>query len=583
MKLIFTDCENNLLKDTAIAFEYKKSIETISTDEKGVINLKGLPENVKITCFIDESDKHSIKFIEKSEKKIDLKLVKLDMIFVVLNKEKETLIGLPLIFEYNGKKEEIESDNTGQVTLKNIPLKTNVKVYQFFNGKEYNVEINKCVAEKAQYFFVGEHLFETNDMKFKLIDEQKQIIDNADVRFKYDNNEFESKTNAEGYIILKKIKIGTKIFCKQLIFGKSFEWQEVTCIKNKEEYTIKGEQTPVSVEEDKNSNSIVRMKFKLINSDSKPIANAILRLEYDGKVRNKYSNQNGEAFIDDIRIGSKINALVDIRGKKTEENYICNDDNELHEIKIETSNKKTILAFFATVALIVILIFFTKIDFSTNNKSEIENNIEQIVEDTIIKNYKYSVKDEITGENINYPKISLIYDDTVFTKKIDDSNFANFKAIENKIPKEVVILAIGYLPYKKTFILDSINEISLNKDTLINVNDKIENCGLFIKSEFNGTTIRNFKLNNNKGKFKLFYNMFAQPDKIEIYKGNVYNISKENLIYSSNIKVIGKKTTYVDYETTDSIVSIKISGINNNKGWIYKVFCPIKAISQNNN
>ena len=123
---------------------------------------------------------------------------------------------------------------------------------------------------------------------------------------------------------------------------------------------------------------------------------------------------------------------------------------------------------------------------------------------------------------------------------------------------------------------------------MVFVDDKVKNCGFFIKSEFNGTTIKNFKMNKAKGRFKLFYNMFAQPDKIEVYKGSVYNISEENLLYSSKIGVINMLTTFVNYETTDSIISVRISGVNNDKGWIYKVFCsgttyPIKKTIKNNN
>jgi len=585
MKLIFTDNKNNLIKNTEIFFEYKKSVETISTDEKGVINLKGLPENVAITCYISDTDKHKMKFIEKTEKKIELNFVKLDMIFVVLNKEKESLIDLPVIFEYNGKKEELKSDNTGQITLKNIPLQTKVKVYQVFKEKKYNEEINICIKNKAQYFFIGKHLFETIDMKFKLIDQQKQIAINAEVRFKYDDNEFESKTNAEGYIILNKIKLGTKILCKQLLFGKSFEWQEVTCIKNKDIYVINGEQVfDNSNNKSSSAHSIVSMKFKLTNSELKPIPNAIIRLNYDGKERNKYSNQNGEAFINDIRIGSKINVFVDIRGRKIEKQYICNENNELHEIKMNTSNKQPIIVFFGIVALIALIILISKIDFSWGNTELPDKKEELVVEDTIIRNYKYLVKDKITGEPVNYPKISLIYDDTVYTKIINDDTFVNFKAIENKIPKEINISAIGYLTYKKDFILDSINEMILDRDTLIFVDDKLENCGIYIiKSEFNGTTIKNFKLNKAKGQFRLYYNMFKQPDKIEIYKGGVYNICEENIIYTSKIKVSNKLSTNVSFETNDSIISVKISGINNNKGWIYQILCPKIIHIQNNN
>ncbi|MBN1251330.1 MAG: hypothetical protein JXR51_16065 [Bacteroidales bacterium] len=586
MKLIFTDCENVILKNTEVVFEYKNSIETISTDGEGIISLKGLPEKVEIACFINESDKYFFKFKEKGEENIKLELIKLDMLFVIIGNNQNSLSGLNIFFEYRGKKEEHTSDNTGQIILKNIPLNTKIKAYQIFKGKEYNAEHFQCVRDKAQYFFVGDFLFESSDMKFKLIDESGQVIRNADMRFKIDQDEFEAVTNANGNIIVKDIKIDTIVSCKQLMFGKSLPWHNVTCEKGIDEYIIHGEKIKDFAYNTSALDSIVRMKFRLVDSHSEPVPNAIIKLEYDEKIRNKYSNQNGEAMIDDIRLGSRIKAFVDIKGKKIESEYICQEDNELHEMVIDTSNKKVLLALLGAIVLIAIIILFSKIDFS---KAEMAENEEiKIEKDTIIRNYKYFVKDEISGESVVNAKISLIFSDTVLSERIKGNDFVNFAALDSKSPQKVKINAVGYLPYNNDFVLDSINEILLNKDTLVYVDSKVENCGLFTKSEWNGTTIKNFKLNKSKGRLKIFYNMFAKPDKIEVYKGGVYDISDENLLFSSKVEVAGMNTILMDYQTADSTITVKISGIENNKGWIYKVFCqdvvyPINNATENNN
>ena len=60
--------------------------------------------------------------------------------------------------------------------LKDIPVNTEVKVYQLDKGQEVNMEINKCRYDKAQYFISVDEYFDYTSMKFKLVDKNGQII-----------------------------------------------------------------------------------------------------------------------------------------------------------------------------------------------------------------------------------------------------------------------------------------------------------------------------------------------------------------------------------------------------------------------
>ena len=75
--------------------------------------------------------------------------------------------------------------------------------------------------------------------------------------------------------------------------------------------------------------------------------------------------------------------------------------------------------------------------------------------------------------------------------------------------------------------------------------------------------------------------MFDLPDQIDIYNGPAYSISDERLIYSSNKMIKGLKNLSVTFISSDSLITVKVKGNDDNTKWLYKVFCPKKTLVQN--
>ncbi len=572
MKIKFTDNQGEAFSNIEVTFLTGGSEVVYITDMEGVVEFFESEKGEKITCYIHKKDKKTFIFNEGDFPIIKLDAPLIDMVFITIGTEEESVTGATIFFEYLDQKIEKVSDNTGQILLEKIPLNTNVKVYQVFNDKECNVEINKCIKDKAQYFIIAEKFYEVSNMKFKLVDKTGQIIRTADVRFKVGENEFETVTDHFGCVVIDDIKVGDYVECKQLMFGKSLPWHKFRCEKNIDEYILHGEKLSLYAQNSEKFESQVRMRFRLVNSKMHPIPNAVLRLEYGVNVRNKYTNQAGEAIVDDVLIGDKIKAMVSLQGKKVEAEFICQKDDEIHEIIFKTRTASVYFWIIPLVLLIGIIVLYANSSSSNNDANEDEQVI--VKKDSVkIKSYQFYINGTKKALPVVGSRIKLIYDDAVFEQFTNEKGFVNFATVNNKLPLKYEISAIGFKSLSKSFALDSIFKINLLEDDSIDVLYKLIPCDSIIQSKGAKTTLNNFKMNFSKGRFVLWYNLFDFPSKVEVFNGKLNTISEKNLIFSNKNFLTGKYNQSIEFESPDSVITVKITGNTAKTSWVYKVFC----------
>ncbi|MCF6243314.1 MAG: hypothetical protein L3J74_18505 [Bacteroidales bacterium] len=573
MLLTFTDKQGNKLSDFEVFFRFNDNKIIISTDEDGQLELTDGDEGAEIVCCISEEHQEKFKYHSSAELTIAFELPLEDMLFVVADKDGNSVTDLELFFEFNGEKIKEKTDTTGQLTLKNIPVKTKVRAFQLFAGKEVNEEFFICERNKAQYFYVAEHLYEKADMRFSLVDKSGQPVRKADIRFRYEGEEFEKVTDNNGKIVLKDIKIGSTVECKQMVFGKSLPIHKFKLEKGIDEYIIHGEKIANYNRDNENYEAQVRTKIRLVNSNNEPVPNAIIRIEYNEKTRNKYSNQNGEVQIDDVLLGAKVIAWVDVRGKKAEIEFVCEKDNELHEMVLKTDQGKNFLWIIPVLLIAGLAYFLTKVDFESFLKSK-KTKHEIVKKDSlIINNYHITVKDKKTNSILKAALVGLKYQDSTYIELTDSLGSVDFKPVSNKLPVEITGFLPGYFKNKLKFKQDSIFTLYLSKDDSTDVVLSVLPCGNLTQSEGAKITIRTFNMKMREGRFKLFYNMFDLPDRIDVYSGSSYDLSEDKLIYSSEGLVKGLKTTYLNFADADSLITIKVTGGTNETKWLYKVFC----------
>ena len=176
MKIKFTDVHGEILPNIEITFIVNNVPVNFVTDGDGIVEFFDAWDGDKVECYIHENDKQEFVFKEGEIPEISMSAPLVDMIFVTTNEDDQSVVGATIYFEYLNEQVKIVSDSTGQIVLEQIPVNTNVKVYQLHDGNEVNVEINKCEKDKAQYFISVDKDFDFTFMKFKLVDKSGQVI-----------------------------------------------------------------------------------------------------------------------------------------------------------------------------------------------------------------------------------------------------------------------------------------------------------------------------------------------------------------------------------------------------------------------
>jgi hypothetical protein len=580
MKIKFTDVHGEILPNIEITFVVNNVPVELVSDGEGIVEFFDAWDGDEVTCYIHEEEKHKFTFKEGDIPEVSLAAPLVDMIFVTTNENDESVIGATIYFEYLNEQIKAVSDNTGQIVLEKIPVNTEVKVYQLHNGEEYNVEINKCKKDKAQYFISVDKDFDFSYMKFKLVDKSGQVIRGADVRFKVEDNEFESVTDQEGCIVINDVKVGSLVECKQMIFGKSLPWHKFKCESGVDEYILHGEKPQAFSHGAEKYDSQVRMKFRLVNSKNQPIPNAVVRLEYGDKVRNKYTNQNGEAMVDDVLIGDKVNVFVDVRGTSVSSEFICQEDDEMHQIILKTSNPKLLFWLIPIVVIVILGIFFANSDFSGSDSSDADDEVVEKKDTLIINNYYFQVVENGSDEPIQYSKVKLIYNDTAFEKVTDKDGIARFKSLENKLPHSYEVAKLGLRSQKNDYKLDSVFTVKLTKDDSVSINTEKVLCNTLIESDKIKTNYQSFKMNIPKGYFKIWMNFFGLDQKLDIYRGGISEVSEKNRIYTTEKFKKGIWSPNVEFESKDSTITVCVTSSTDKASWVYKVYCARLSVSK---
>jgi hypothetical protein len=574
MKVKFIDSDSQPISKEEVNFEYSKTKKKFTTDSEGIVEFADIEPGTKVTCYLNPKEKQKFVFEEGAEISITLCLQDIDMIFVAADQEGKIVSDANVQFEYLGNKIEKTSDSAGRLFLERVPVGTEVKVYQLKNGEVSNLSVQKCLRGKEEYSVVVDRMPDLVSMRIKLVEKSGQTIKSADVRVKNGNKEYDMISGHDGYIIINDIELGTIIECKQIISGRTLPWHKLKCDADIDEYIMHGERPLIYNNYSDKIDSQVRMKFRLVNSKGIPIPNAVLKIEYGDKSRNKYSNQFGETIVDDVLIGDKVTVFVDIRGKNTEAEFICQEDNEQHDIVLRTNR---IPVYFWIIPLLVIIVFLIYLASSGNvdkpNGNAQEGDTLKKKDTVIISSYSFVVKNAKTGQGIPDARISLIYPDTLVQKFTDQKGMAKIAAFAHHLPLKYEFSKFGYLNIKKDFVLDSLFNIQLTPDDSVEIDPVVAACGSEIQSKGLKTSVKSFKMNMAKGRFNLWYNLFNIATKVDVYKGTVRNISAENLIYSNKGFMKGMNNAGIYFESQDSLITVCFESKGDKPAWVYKIYC----------
>ncbi len=576
MKIKVVDKNNEILAGVNVTLEVSNKLVELKSDQNGIVVVKDAEENSMVRYYANKDDVTEIKFSKDSTAPLQINTPLRDMLFIVENLDGKPVAETNFVFRYSEQEIKKVSNQQGEIKLSNIPVNTEVKCFQIDKSKAViNKHSHKCQTFNKHYKLVLDNKKKCKDIK--IIFRYKDNTDTSDltVRFKIKDKVFDKKLT-DSFIILKDIEEGDIIECKQVIEGKDFPWQKFKCESNTEEFVFycddKSERTNVAAPK-------AKMKFRLVDANSHPIVNAVVRFEVGEYARNKYTNQNGEVETDELKIGTKFNVSVDLRGRKLNTDCVFEDSEEVQQLVLR--NRDT--GYYAIVGLVLLLlialIFYVAKNFSYSDDEQVALKVSK-KDTTIIQSYHVELQNKIDNAKIKGCLVKLYYADTTLTAYTDENGNAKINSLPNKLPVKYEFSKLGYKTITKQPIKDSVLSGKMLKDSAIFISDKEFKCNDIAKSQGAKISYQTYKMQVNKGYFKVWFNFFSKLHSIKVYSGGIDNISEENLIFTSKKQIKGiYNCPYIKYEDKNGLVTICIISNSEKSNWVYKAYCARSQIS----
>lgn len=576
MKIKVVDKNNEIQKGVIISLELRNKFMDFTSDDDGIVTIDGAAENDVIKYYSNKDDVTEIKFSKNRTAILTINAPLKDMIFYALDVNSKPVADTVLEFRYLDKKIKKTSNQQGRIKLSNIPINTQVRCLQIGDKNEVLNEYKyKCESSRQEYEITLDMKTTHRDLKFVFKDEHNRNVTNTLVKFRIDGEIFEKKTNSSS-LVLQNIKIGSIIECKQIVAGEELSWQKFKCKPNTDElvfYCVSRTDNKSSVSKTKQT-----MKFRLLNAQSHPIPNAVVKFEVGDFERNKYTNSDGEVETDELEIGEKFNVFVDLQGQKLSSDFIFQGESDVTNLVLKGNNDKYYILIGALFVAVLTVVAYFIVTFDYDAKNDVEP-VEVKKKDTlIISNYHFKVEDKLKNRALKNSLVKLYYADTMMSVYTDRKGNAQFPSLANKLPVKYEVSKFGFHSFTQNQLnpKDSVFDAQIKKDTSIFVNEHIFKCNDVAKSQGATNTYYTYKMQKEKGSFKIWFNFYKRLHDIKVYSGDIKSIDNEHLIFSSEKPVKGiYNCPPINYESKSGLVTVCIRSKSKSK-WVYKLYCAKK-------
>lgn len=217
--------DETLAPGVEIHFEYEGKKEIHKSDENGRITIDKVKVESYVKAYEMEKDQqtnhHTFTCYEYGTYQI-IVAQRVDMKFKVIDSNQQIRSGERFYFNFNDEEETITSDENGIMRLPGIKLETEVKAFQLVENNEENVNRFICDKNKDEYLIViqvpvveqpiipveEEKVYK---MRFKVVDDNDEIIPNAEITIKHSGRTEKVFTDEFGYAEIEGVEPGTKV------------------------------------------------------------------------------------------------------------------------------------------------------------------------------------------------------------------------------------------------------------------------------------------------------------------------------------------------------------------------------------
>jgi hypothetical protein len=220
-------------KNQKFYFEFEDQNQTHISDADAKIRLEEvkIDEEVKAYQKDGETKVNEQSFICYEGGRYTLEaILRVDMIFKVLNSKDEPVSGQTFTFVHDGETRTIVSDAEGKMMIPEVKVGDEVVAYQMKEENRFNDHNFICEKDKENILRIEEEeepevpedpIF---NMRFKVIGPKGKPVPNATVKIKYDGKTVEQVTDEEGYTTLEDVTPQTQV--KVIAIGKKQKKQK---------------------------------------------------------------------------------------------------------------------------------------------------------------------------------------------------------------------------------------------------------------------------------------------------------------------------------------------------------------------
>ena len=587
--------DKSIAPNETIFVEYNNQTIETQTDNDGMLYLEDVTLMTKFSIF--QKDDTGKKIFEKNYVNDETPLFIFQIGEIIIEPPKQNVIikttdinNAPLTniiinSIYDDFNTQNKSDTNSEIELGELPVGTVINCIQLINGEVANKQNFTIIQGQEIYIFKAEIPLTSGIMNLKLLDEKKRVIPNGQIKVFYGDKIITKTTDENGYISLSDIPYGADIKCQQIVNNVARHQQNITYTKETLNYTMLGS---VPKPPAKYSN----IEIQAVNRKKEPIKNLKITIENGNNTFNLYSNEEGKVLLNDINCDNKVIIKTEYQKKKVKKNFYCQSENEFHQIVL--GKRRWLLWLWLLLLLLLILgaLFWF---FILPILQDIDRDKITVV-DTVVVDTTHTI-DTITPPQIEHKGIKIIILDKESNKPVANATVTIgynsqsktlqtnakgeiiFEEVpEDKIEISVIINSTEYIEQLATFMFVKEKTFYLSEES-IDVSEIVVDCGQRIASKGYGSTIRTINVKKSSGKLRVFYQMNSIPDELIVYSGKASGISDDKIIWKTNGYVKFMNTVYFNFNTPDSLITVRINGGKFGKDedrtqWDFKVYCP---------
>lgn len=236
-----------------------------------------------------------------------------DMVFDVVYEDEEPAPNEKFHFEFEVEQQTHISDANAQITLLEVKVDEEVKAYQK-DGEEILKPQSFICYESGKYKL---YAIQKVDMNFTVQDQSGQNVPNYSFTFDYKGDTSQLTSDANGKMSLSKIRIGDQVNAYHIENEEHKYQHSFICEKGKDnilkiEVEVELPPPPPPIEEPE----VFDMRFKVIGPKGKPVPNAHVTIQYDGKTVEKVTDDDGYTVLEDMKPDTQVKVKAIKKKKK---------------------------------------------------------------------------------------------------------------------------------------------------------------------------------------------------------------------------------------------------------------------------